>query len=223
MAKWLEKHRFGLTVIALIVILAFSLNLLIAPHSCWSPLRSAAGPQAGSLRPVTAAAPAAPPPAVTPGPASKNFAGEPGPPPPPVGGWQMSGGALAVCGSGGNTDWSTVESSFQVICRCTLSLAQDGWVFVSAGGSLAGRDCEYEAHFRLGIDDAAGDPTTDRWVDVYGDGGDGMDASVALSALKPVRAGTHTFYFLGRRSAGTGAVLLYDASLAVIASGAAQR
>jgi len=225
MKKWLVSHRFAISAIALILLLILSLDLLIAPQSCANPLRSAAGPPAAfpsSLRPATVAAPPLAPPAVTPGPESKNFAGEPGPTPPPPGGWYQGGGGLVVCGSGGNTDWSTVDCGFRVICRCTLTLPHDGWAFISAGGSLAGRECEYEAQFRLGIDDAGGDPGTDRWVDIYGDSGDGMDTSVALSALRPLKAGTHTFYFLGRRAGGTGVVLLYDASLAVIACGAAQ-
>jgi hypothetical protein len=224
MGKWLNKHWRALLTVVLVILLACALNLLIG-GSCSRLLGSGvrtAGDAQLSSRPATIAAPGPLLPAVTPGPASKNFAGEPGPTPPPAGGWQQGTGALVVCGAGGNTDWSTIDSNFQVICRCSLSLPRDGWVFISAGGSLAGRDCEYEAHFRLGIDDAEGDPGTDRWADIYGDSGDGMDTSVALSTLRPLKAGPHTFYFVGRRAGGTGTVLLYDASLAVIACGAAQ-
>jgi hypothetical protein len=41
-----------------------------------------------------------------------------------------------------------------------------------------------------------------------------------LSVLKPVTAGTHTFYFLGKRYSGTATVLVYDPTLTVIAPGA---
>jgi len=224
MGKWFRKHWRAVVTVVLILLLGFSLDLLIA-GSCGKPPGSGARAPADappSSQPATDSAPIAQLPAVTPGPASKNYAGEPGPTPPAPGGWHQSDSTLVVCGAGGNTDWSSVDSTFHVICRCTLSLPGDGWAFIAAGGSLAGRDCEYEAQFRLGIDNAEGDPGTDRWADVYGDGGDGMDTSVALSALRPLKAGTHTFYFVGRRAGGTGTVLLYDASLAVIAYGAAQ-
>ena len=57
-------------------------------------------------------------------------------------------------------------------------------------------------------------------VNVYNDSGDGTDKSVALSVLKSVTAGTHTFYFLGSRYNGAGTVLLYDPTLTVITRGA---
>ena len=158
-----------------------------------------------------------------PGPASKNFAGEESPAPSPAAagnpatGLALAGVAPAACSARGNLDWSTTASAFQVVCRCTLTLPQDGWAFISADASLSGRDCEYEAHFRLGIDNTQGDPASDRWVDIYSDSRDGMDAAVAVSALRPLQAGTHTFYLLARRSGGMGTVLVHDASLSVLA------
>lgn len=93
-------------------------------------------------------------------------------------------------------------------------------MFISADGSLARQDGEYEALFEIGIDTTSGDANIDRWVNVYNDSGDGTDESVALSVLKPVNAGAHTFYFLGRRYGGSGTALVYDPTLTVIAPGA---
>jgi len=125
-------------------------------------------------------------------------------------------GSLITCGASGNLNWTTTSSSFEVIRQCTLSVPQNGWVFISADSSVARTDGEYEAQFRIGIDSTIGDADIDRWVNVYNDSGDGTDKSVALSVLKQVTAGSHTFYLLGRRYSGTGTVLLYDPTLTVI-------
>jgi hypothetical protein len=132
-----------------------------------------------------------------------------------------SPGAAAVsCGASGNLNWTTTSNSFEVIRQCTLSVPQEGWAFISADGSTAWQDGEYEARFRIGIDNTGGDANIDRWIDVYTDSGDGTDKSVALSALKHVTAGTHTFYFLGSRPSGAGTLLLYDPTLTVTVPGA---
>jgi len=131
-----------------------------------------------------------------------------------------AGGSLITCGASGNLNWTTTSGTFAVIRQCTLSVPQDGWVFISADGSAARDDGEYEAQFEIGIDSASGDSSIDRWVNVYNDSEDGTDKSVALSVLKQVTAGAHTFYFLGKRYSGAGTVLVYDPTLAVIAPGA---
>jgi uncharacterized protein YhdP len=128
--------------------------------------------------------------------------------------------AVLTCGASGNMDWTTTSSSFGVIRQCTLSVPQDGWVFLSADGSMARSNGEYEAQFRIGVDSTSGDLNIDRWVNVYNDGGDGTDKSIALSVLKQVTAGEHTFYFLGRRYSGTATVLVYDPTLTVVVPGA---
>jgi hypothetical protein len=127
-----------------------------------------------------------------------------------------AGASLITCGASGNMNWTTTSSSFEVIRQCTFSVPQNGWVFLSANGSMANSNGEYEALFRIGVDSTSGDYNVDRWVNVYNDGGDGTDKSVALSVLKPVTAGTHTFYFLGKRYGGAATVLVYDPTLTVI-------
>jgi hypothetical protein len=127
-----------------------------------------------------------------------------------------AGGSLLACGDSGNMNWVTTSGTFQAVRQCQLSVPGDGWVFLSANGSVARSDGPYEAQFEFGIDGIAGDGSVDRWVNVYDDAGDGKDLSVALSVLKPVTAGTHTFYLLGKRYAGTGTMEVYDPTLTAI-------
>ena len=124
---------------------------------------------------------------------------------------------LLTCGSSGDSNWPTTSSSFQVIRQCTLTVPEDGRAFLSADGSLAQLSGPYEAEFHLGIDDSTGgDVGTNRWVDIYNDGSPWTENTAALSSLRPVGAGTHTFYLLGRRSGGAGTVLVRDPTLSVI-------
>lgn len=127
-----------------------------------------------------------------------------------------AGGSLITCGVSGNLNWTTTFSSPQVIRQCTITVPQAGRVFISANSSLAVDDSEYEGRFGIGVDSTSADPAVDRWVNIYNDGGDGTDKSLALSILKPVVAGTHTVYFLGSLYAGTGTLLLFDPTLTVI-------
>ncbi len=127
-----------------------------------------------------------------------------------------SGTPLRTCGASGNVNWTTAGSSFAVARQCSLAVPRDGWVYLVADGSPGRQNGEYEAQFRLGIDNTTGEEDTDRWVNIYNDTGDGTDKSVALSVLKPITAGTHTFSLLGRRYSGSGTVLVYDPTLTAI-------
>jgi hypothetical protein len=132
--------------------------------------------------------------------------------------------SLITCDASANNDWTTTADQFEVIQQCSFRIPGDGWVFINADASLGLFDTgdmiddSYEAQFRIGIDDSLnGDPTTDRFVNIYEDGltDDGTDKSIVLSVLKPITAGMHTFYFLGRQSQGTGMVLAFDPTLTV--------
>jgi hypothetical protein len=127
-----------------------------------------------------------------------------------------AGGALIACGESGNQNWTTTSATAVVVLQCTLSAPQAGKVYISASTSLALQDNNYEVRLGIGIDGTTPDSSADRWVNVYTDTGDGTDKSAALSVLKPVAAGTHTFNLLVSRYAGAGTVLLYDPTLAVI-------
>ncbi|MDP3695493.1 MAG: hypothetical protein Q8R42_05220 [Desulfocapsaceae bacterium] len=129
----------------------------------------------------------------------------------------QSTNAVLNCSASGNLDWTSSSGVFGVIRQCTMNVPEDGWVLIKADGSMARRsDGEYEALFRIGIDSTTGDSNIDRWVNVYNDSGDGTDKSMALSVIKPVTAGNHTFYFLGSRSAGSGTVMVFDPTLNVV-------
>lgn len=224
MRAWLIANRYAVSAVALTALCVVALALLVQPAACANPSqRSSTVTPAPTLQPVADTAPQPTPtvddaPAAAPDSDSKNYAPEDQLAMPAD---RRAGGGLLVCSSGGNVDWSTTADAFQVVCQCTITLPADGWAFLSAGASVAGHNCEYEAQFRLGIDGTEGDPATDRWINVYSDTGDGMDAVLAVSALRRLKAGSHTFYLLCRRTGGTGAVLLHDPSLAVLASATA--
>jgi hypothetical protein len=120
------------------------------------------------------------------------------------------------CGASGNISWTTTSSSFVSVRECSIGIPTDGWIFISADGTVARQDGEYEANFRIGVDSTTGDPDIDRWVNVYDDAGDGSDTTLALSVLKPITAGQHTVHLLGRRNAGTATVKVYDPTLSVV-------
>lgn len=123
---------------------------------------------------------------------------------------------VVVAGASGNGNWTTTNNSFQVVRQCTLTAPGAGQVFIAADTSLTRLDGDYEAQLRLGVDTVAGDNSSDRWVNISSDTGDGTDRNGALSILKPVSAGVHTFYLLAKRYNGTGTVNLLDSSLTVI-------
>lgn len=131
---------------------------------------------------------------------------------------QGTGWLFTACGSAGNGRWTSNSLSFQAIRSCTLTVPQDGYAFISASGSvrLAGRGFAAEGRFRVGVDDPNGDSTSDRWVNVYGDNEDGTDKTISTALLAPVRAGAHTFYFIGAVASVFGGVELLDPSLSVL-------
>lgn len=125
---------------------------------------------------------------------------------------------ILACGVAGNTVWNTTENSFQQIRSCALNVPQSGFVYINGTSSagLASGSSPYEARFRVGVDAVTGTASSDRWVNVYPDSGDGTDEPVATSLLTSVGAGARTFYFSGMRYSGAGTVQLYDPSLSVL-------
>ena len=130
-------------------------------------------------------------------------------------------GSPTTCGVYGNSDKIIfpTTTTYEIIRQCTMTVPQDGWVYISADASVGLYDLDYEAQFTIGIDSTSGDLTTERKVNIYDDGGSlpgyGSDKSTAITVLKPVTAGTHTFNFLGKQNTNTGTVLISDATLTV--------
>ncbi|MFD3165351.1 hypothetical protein [Herpetosiphon sp. NSE202] len=125
---------------------------------------------------------------------------------------------VLACGESGNLVWNTAETSFQAIRSCALNVPQAGFVYLSGTSSagLASGGASYEGRFRLGVDSVTGTASTDRWVNVTTDAGDGTDEAMVTSLLTSVDAGEHTFYLSGARYNGTGPVQLYDPALTAL-------
>ena len=124
--------------------------------------------------------------------------------------------ALACGAPAADMGWSLDLPTLSIVLECDLTAPQDGWAFISTSASLVPIGDAVEAHFAIDIDSPVGDPSTDRWVNLYSDAGDGDDESLAISVLKPLAAGPHTFYLLGARYTGAGTVGIRDAAMSVI-------
>ena len=127
----------------------------------------------------------------------------------------------ASCGVVQSGSWTSTYSTFRPIRQCTLDVPAGSWVFISANATVNWNADEARGQFEIGIDTTtSGDWNMDRWIDTYPDSEDGSDDGLALTMLRQVPAGTHTFYLLGRHDIGPGSVDVYDASLTVLALGA---
>jgi hypothetical protein len=123
----------------------------------------------------------------------------------------------ASCGVVNNHTWTTTSNVFSVVRQCSLEVPEDSWVFVSTNASLHRFSLHSTANFQISVDDSTtGDSNADRFLDLFADAGNGNDDGMALTMLRPISAGTHTFYLLGRRFSGGGIVGVYDATLSVI-------
>ncbi len=126
-------------------------------------------------------------------------------------------GELAAC-SATHDGVLTINTNFyQVVLSCTLTLPEDGLVYMHTSSSLgAGAGGSYEVLLNLNIDATTGNTATDRWVNVYPDASQGSDKTFANSYLAPVSAGAHTFYFLALQRKGPGTPQLLNPSLSVL-------
>lgn len=129
---------------------------------------------------------------------------------------QPSGWRFTACGSIQDGGWTTTSNSFETIRSCTLTLPENGFVYMRGTTSLGVKDGNYEARLNLNIDSTSGNTNTDRWINAYTDATDGTDKNIEVTWLAPVSAGAHTFYFLGARYNGTGTVQLYDPAFSVL-------
>ncbi|HMN28067.1 MAG TPA: Ig-like domain-containing protein [Caldilineaceae bacterium] len=123
---------------------------------------------------------------------------------------------VLTCGAASNLTWTTTETTFQPIRSCSLDVPSSGVALIIGSSSVGLLNAAYEARFRLGVDTVAGLASSDRWVNVEPDGGDGTDETLALSLMTQIVTGTHTFYLAGTRYNGAGTVQLYDPTLSVL-------
>lgn len=123
---------------------------------------------------------------------------------------------VASCSVLDDTPWTTTSGDFAVVRQCSMNLPEDSVAFLAADANLGIWVDPFEAHLRLGIDSTVGYDDTDRYTNVYADSSDGTDDSAALSVLKPITAGSHAFYLLGRSMYGAGTTLLRYPTLTVL-------
>jgi hypothetical protein len=121
---------------------------------------------------------------------------------------------IEICSEQDGETYLNSTTTFTTAATCSFNAATPGFVWTLASGSAALSGGAYEANFRLGIDEAtSGLATTDRYVNIYPDSGDGTDETVAAEILTTVPAGAHTLSFIGQRfgsNSGTGTVQVYD-------------
>jgi hypothetical protein len=128
-----------------------------------------------------------------------------------------TGSRLTACGTGGLGTFSTTAGALAPVRSCDATAAVAGSALIVGSASAAlGTGGASELRARLGVDNPTGTAATDRWVDVYPDGGDGTDATLALSAFSSVTAGPHTFSLSAHRYAGAGAIRLDGANVGAI-------
>jgi len=124
--------------------------------------------------------------------------------------------SVQTCGVAGGSTWTSGSSNWSVIHQCSFHVPKIGLAFMSANGTVAWHDGDYEGTFRVGIDDSSGNPSTDRYINIESDSDNGTDKSVAVSILQPITAETHTFYFVGSQYSGAGTVRVEKPTLSVI-------
>jgi hypothetical protein len=127
-----------------------------------------------------------------------------------------SSSAYAIaCGKSNVNTWSHDSDTWREISKCSLQVPTDAWAFVSASSSVTYADDLYLGEFQVRIDEDALKSTSHE-VSVYDTDDFGRDKTVAVSLLKPIAAGQHTFNFRGRQSAGLGTVSLTHPTLTAI-------
>ncbi len=114
-------------------------------------------------------------------------------------------------------DFSNTSNTFQTATSCQLTVAVTSTVFLHASASVAlpTGGSNYEGMFRLGFNSGELIPPT-RYINIYTNGDDGTDKTVALSRLITVGPGTHTLRLLGRILTQGGPLQLYHASLGAV-------
>jgi hypothetical protein len=127
-----------------------------------------------------------------------------------------SSSAYAItCGEASTDLWATTSSTWQGIEKCSLTAPTDAWAFVSASSSVNYSDGPYQGNFQVRVDNDAS-KSASHAVNIYSSDAFGQDNTVAVSLLKPIAAGSHTFYFRGQRASGTGTVQLFRPTLTAI-------
>jgi hypothetical protein len=121
-----------------------------------------------------------------------------------------------ACAGYGNATYNNATSSYTELTDCTLKTEPNSWALVAGNLGVGLSNTAYEAAYGLGLDTLSPASGSTRYVNAYPDSGDGLDGSVTGSLFLPVSGGTHTFYLIGKRQAGTGTVLARSPRLFVL-------
>lgn len=114
--------------------------------------------------------------------------------------------------------WSTASELFELVTTCTITIPITGTVYLNASASVglasnAGQ--AYLARFQIGVDNARL-PSSDRYVEINADSGDGTDENLASQAVVTLGPGEHTISLFSALAAGAGPVQLYRATITAI-------
>lgn len=126
---------------------------------------------------------------------------------------------LQLCAQQVNGLWTNNTSTLYSSVKCSLDVPRPGVVFVSADAWL-GLDSPasgpYEAEHRIVMDGNTSNAAGIRYTNVYTNGGDGVDTTVAASLPFTVTAGLHEFKLMFSRDSDTGTVRMAGAGLVAL-------
>lgn len=127
--------------------------------------------------------------------------------------------AAAICAHQSSTMYTNPSHTPTIMRDCSVTSATPARALVfgsaSIGMSPLPAGGAYEGVFRL---TAGSGPlsTTDRWIDIESDSGDGSDRVLAVQWGGELDPGTHTFGLQGARYGGPGEVRAYNAAVHVL-------
>ncbi len=123
---------------------------------------------------------------------------------------------LIGCGESAGDSWTNSTDTFSTVRECSLTVPDDGLVFISTDASVANSGDGSRGEFDVSIDSTTSGVGAPRWVDVRDDGNGGQRMVLARTATVPLATGSHTIRLLGRSLFPPDTVHLEDSSLSAI-------
>lgn len=130
---------------------------------------------------------------------------------------------LQACGSSDGLGVWLGSPTFAAVRSCTVNAPANGVVLIAGDASVLGDAANQELLLRVGIDNVAGEESSERRMIMTGaepnnSAGKDMDANVAIMASLPISAGPHTIYLSGK-SMGNPPIIRSTLSALVIPQG----
>jgi len=123
---------------------------------------------------------------------------------------------LIGCGASANDSWTNSTDTPSTVRECSLTVPEDGLVFISADASVVSSPGGSHGEFDVSIDSTTSGVGAPRWVDVRDDGNGGQRMVLARTAMAPLGTGSHAIRLLGNSVFPPSTVRLEDASLSAI-------